>query len=95
MTREEILSAIAEGYQKLAFIHKDTLSVSEASDFSTYSEGTIYKMIEKGTISSFNPDGGRVFVDKKELEGAMRRNKRSSRADLKIAASNHKFKRSA
>ncbi len=68
---------------------KETLTIKEASELSGWSVKTLYKKISKRIIGAFKPDGGKLFIDREELERHMRSNRIHSQDELQNMAVRH------
>lgn len=69
--------------------NKQTLSIQEASELTTYSVKSLYKLIASRKIGAFKPTGGKMFIDRKELEAFVRTNRIHSNDELTNMAVRH------
>lgn len=89
LTDRQLLEMIYARLLELETGYKDTLSLKEAAEYSTYSESCLYKKLESRKIGHFKPDGGKLFIDRKELESHMRTNRILSMDEMKDKGANH------
>jgi len=89
MNPADIIFQITALLQDNAYLFKDTLTLEEASKFSGFSKSCLYKKVESRKIGAFKPDGGKIFIDKAELEKHMRTNRILSMEELKDRGANH------
>lgn len=87
MTDLELLSAIRTEFQKLAFIHKDILTIDEAAAFTGLETGTLKNYVYRKILGAYKPGKGhsaKLYFLKADLESYMMQNRIKS--DLEISA---------
>lgn len=90
----QILSQIESLFQKYAFIHKDVLTIEEASVFTGLKADTLRQYVHKKKIGAYKPGRGKsakLYFEKSELEKYMRGNRIESNEDLESRAATHSF----
>jgi excisionase family DNA binding protein len=62
------------------------LNIQQAAEFLGLASSTMYKMVMRGSIPSYRPNGGRVYFKREELEAWIFSNRRATRKELEDLA---------
>jgi len=95
-TEQQILSELAALHQKLLFIHKDVLTIDEASVFTGLATGTLKEYVFKKKIGAWKPGVGhsaKLYFEKADLLSYMRQNRVKSNEEISTEAATYSFKR--
>ena len=91
MVTLEQLNARLQRLEALLNINaKDILTVSEASDYTGYSQRTLYNLRSQGKIATYRAEGcRRLYFRKDELDRWMTASRRASESEIERAASRY------
>ena len=91
MVTLEQLNARLQRLEALLNINaKDILTVSEASDYTGYSQRTLYNLSSQGKIATYRAEGcRRLYFRKDELYRWMTASRRASESEIERAASRY------
>ena len=65
-TLDELIGYI-EKIEKIAYVAKDFLSISEVADFLQISKSTVYKLTASKEITVYKPTGKNIFILRSDL----------------------------
>lgn len=80
-TLDELIGYI-EKIEKIAYVAKDFLSISEVADFLQISKSTIYKLTASKEITVYKPTGKNIFILRSDLNKWIRRYPHLSNDDI-------------
>lgn len=81
-TLDELIGYI-EKIEKIAYVAKDFLSISEVADFLQISKSTVYKLTASKEITVYKPTGKNIFILRSDLNKWIRRYPHLSNDDKK------------
>lgn len=80
-TLDELIGYI-EKIEKIAYVAKDFLSISEVADFLQISKSTVYKLTASKGITVYKPTGKNIFILRSDLNKWIRRYPHLSNDDI-------------
>lgn len=80
-TLDELIGYI-EKIEKIAYVAKDFLSISEVADFLQISKSTVYKLTASKEITVYKPTGKIIFILRSDLNKWIRRYPHLSNDDI-------------
>lgn len=80
-TLDELIGYI-EKIEKIAYVAKDFLSISEVADFLQISKSTVYKLTASKEITVYKPTGKNIFILRSDLNKWIRRYPHLSNDDI-------------
>ena len=80
-TLDELIGYI-EKIEKIAYVAKDFLSISEVADFLQISKSTVYKLTASKEITVYKPTGKNIFILRSGLNKWIRRYPHLSNDDI-------------
>lgn len=80
-TLDELIGYIAK-IEKIAYVAKDFLSISEVADFLQISKSTVYKLTASKEITVYKPTGKNIFILRSDLNKWIRRYPHLSNDDI-------------
>jgi excisionase family DNA binding protein len=78
--------------EKLLLSKKKVLTLEEASEYSGYAKGYLYKLTSAGDIPFSKPNGKNIFFDKDRLDNWLLQNESKSSQELEEEAFNYTMK---
>lgn len=80
-TLDELIGYI-EKIEKIAYVAKDFLSISEVADFLQISKSTVYKLTASKEITVYKPTGKNIFILRSDLNKWIKRYPHLSNDDI-------------
>lgn len=80
---------VLELLSELKLTKKKILTLDEACSYSGFSKSYMYKLTHRREIPFFQPNGKLIFFERKSLEKYLLQNKRLSKDELGIQATNY------
>ena len=89
----EKLNSIEMMLMEQNMLKKEVLSFNEAAIYLEVSHSHLYKMTSTGVIPSYNPNGKKLYFNRKELDSWLLSNRQSSQEEIEQQAANYLIKK--
>jgi len=78
-----------EQFRRILLANKETLTISEFSEYSGLSKSQIYKLTSSRKIAHSCPNGKIVFISRKDADAYLQSNQVPSISEINAAATNY------